>query len=95
MAAGDVNGDDRSDIYVMRGKNVFGANTEDHVYLNNGNGTGFTRRGIPSNSEGAAESVWPIDHDQNGLTDFLVLNGARTSKRSERPVQLIAFFRRR
>ena len=46
------------------------------------------QRSIPSTSEGGAESVWPIDYDQNGLTDFLVLNGAR----GEAPVQLIAFF---
>jgi hypothetical protein len=43
----------------------------------------------PSTSQGAAESVWPIDHDGNGLTDFLVLNG---EQRAEGPVQLIAFF---
>jgi hypothetical protein len=74
---------------VMRGKNATGANASDHVYLNNGDGTGFTRMAsIPSTSEGGAESVWPIDYDQNGLTDFLVLNGAR----GEAPVQLIAFF---
>ena len=44
---------------------------------------------IPSTSEGGAESVWPIDYDQNGLTDFLVLNGGSGG---EGPVQLIAFF---
>jgi hypothetical protein len=89
VAAGDVNGDDRPDIYVMRGRDATGANAPDQVYLNEGTGENFTRMpSIPSTSEGGAESVWPIDYDQNGLTDFLVLNGAR----GEAPVQLIAFF---
>jgi hypothetical protein len=91
VAAGDVNGDDRPDIYVMRGRDATGANAPDQVYLNDGTGEKFTRMSsIPSTSKGGAESVWPIDYDQNGLTDFLVLNGAR----GEAPVQLIAFFRR-
>jgi hypothetical protein len=83
VAAGDVNGDDRPDIYVMRGRRAAGANPPDLVYLNNGNGSGFAQREIPSTSEGTAESVWPIDHDGNGLTDFLVLNGAGTGEASE------------
>jgi hypothetical protein len=92
VAAGDVNGDDRPDIYVMRGKDATGGNAPDQVYLNDGDGTGFTQMSsIPSTSEGKAESVWPIDYDQNGLTDFLVLNGG--GKTSAGPVQLIAFFR--
>jgi hypothetical protein len=33
--------------------------------------------------------VVPIDHDGNGLTDFLALNGNGTA---EGPVQLIAFY---
>jgi hypothetical protein len=90
VAAGDVNGDDRPDIYVMRGKDATGANAPDQVYLNDGNGTGFAKMAsIPSTSEGKAESVWPIDYDQNGLTDFLVLNGGTGGGG---PVQLIAFF---
>jgi hypothetical protein len=44
---------------------------------------------IPSASGGKAESVWPIDHDGNGLTDFLVLNG---DGKVQGPVQLIAFY---
>jgi hypothetical protein len=96
VAAGDVNGDDRPDIYVMRGKDATGANAPDQVYLNDGTGESFTRMSsIPSTSKGGAESVWPIDYDQNGLTDFLVLNGGSGGEGSGEggPVQLIAFFR--
>jgi len=95
VATGDVNGDNRPDIYVMRGKeggdNAKGANARDQVYLNDGSGTSFTQMSsIPSTSEGVADFVAPIDYDENGLTDFLVLNGGGTSGG---PVQLIAFFR--
>jgi FG-GAP-like repeat len=89
VAAGDVNGDGRADAYVMRTKTATSNNAPDQVYLNNGTGNNFSlMSSIPSTSQGAAESVWPIDHDGNGLTDFLVLNG----KGQPGPVQLIAFF---
>ena len=86
VAAGDVNGDDRLDIYLMRGGDT--SNEPDLVYLNNGSGNNFTQMSIPSTTQGEAESVWPIDYDENGLTDFVVLNGHGKSG----PVQLIAFF---
>jgi hypothetical protein len=90
VAAGDVNGDGRPDIYVMRTNDATGANAPDRVYLNDGTGTNFTQMSsIPSASGGKAESVWPIDHDGNGLTDFLVLNG---DGKVQGPVQLIAFY---
>ena len=90
VAAGDVNGDGRPDLYVMRAKSATSTNAPDHVYLNDGTGNNFSlMSSIPSTSQGAAESVWPIDHDGNGLTDFLVLNG---NGQAQGPVQLIAFF---
>ena len=64
------------------------SNTPDLVYLNNGSGNNFTQISVPSTSQGEAESVWPIDYDENGLTDFLVLNGHNEPG----PVQIIAFF---
>jgi len=93
VAAGAVKGNDRPDIYVLRGDDK-DANPPDQVYLNNGNGTDFTHMSsIPSTNKGQAEFVAPIDYDGNGLTDFLVLNGAETGAEPEPgPVQLIAFF---
>jgi hypothetical protein len=90
VAAGDVNGDERADIYLMRAQDSTGANAPDQVYLNDGTGKGFAPMpSIPSTNQGAAEAVVPIDHDGNGLTDFLALNG---NGRAEGPVQLIAFY---
>jgi hypothetical protein len=89
VAAGDVNGDNRADIYLMRAQNSTGANAPDQVYLNDGTGKSFAPMSIPSTNQGLAEAVVPIDHDGNGLTDFLALNGNGTA---EGPVQLIAFY---
>ena len=86
VATGDVNGDNRPDLYLMRGGGS--SNAPDLVYLNSGTGNNFTQMSVPSTTEGDAESVWPIDYDENGLTDFLVLNGNGRPG----PVQLIAFF---
>ena len=88
VASGDVNGDARPDIYVMRGNSSAG-NEPDQVYLNDGTGRSFSQMAsIPSTGQGRAESVFPIDHDGNGLTDFLVLNG---NGEAQGPVQLISF----
>ena len=90
VAAGDVNSDNRPDIYVMRGQDSAGGNAPDQVYLNDGAGASFTRMSsIPSTNQGVADSVAPIDYDGNGLTDFLVLNG---DGETPGPVELIAFF---
>ena len=95
VAAGDVNSDNRPDVYVMRGTDTTGTNAADQVYLNNGGGANFTRMSsIPSTSQGVPDSVVSLDYDGNGLTDFLVLNGKRPDKESRPgPVELIAFFR--
>jgi hypothetical protein len=94
VAAGDVNTDNRPDVYVMRGKDAAGNNAPDQVYLNNGAGTSFTQMSsIPSTSQGEPDSVAPLDYDGNGLTDFLVLNGGGEQESGPGPVELIAFFR--
>jgi Bacterial Ig-like domain/FG-GAP-like repeat len=93
VAAGDVNSDDRPDIYVMRGTDTAGNNAPDQVYLNDGSGASFTQMSsIPSTSQGTPDSVAPIDYDGNGLTDFLVLNGGGENESGPGPVELIAFF---
>src|SRR5215217_1208817 len=93
VAAGDVNSDDRPDLYVMRGRDASGTNAPDQVYLNDGGGASFSLvSSIPSTSQGEADFVAPIDYDGNGLTDFLVLNGGGEEGSLAGPVELIAFF---
>jgi hypothetical protein len=87
IAVGDVNGDRRDDIYLQLGSGL--GNTPDVVLLNNGSGTGFTTLAVPSTRKGLAEDVIALDWNEDGLDDFLVLNG---NKRPG-PVQLITFDR--
>ena len=89
VAAGDADGDGDQDLYVLRQKNR--ASTKDIILFNRGNGRSYRAVAAPSRSGGRADDVYAIDHDQNGLTDFLVLNGRGSVKG---PLQLISFYRR-
>ena len=88
VAAGDVNGDDRPDLYVAQG--TMDRQVRDLMLVNNGTGRGYRPMSIPQARSGTAEEVVALDHDRNGLADFLVLNG-RGSLRAG-PIQLIAFY---
>jgi hypothetical protein len=65
------------------------ASTKDLILFNRGGGRSFRVVAAPSRRGGKADDVVPIDHDANGLTDFLALNGGS----SRGPVQLISFYR--
>jgi hypothetical protein len=90
VAAGDADGDGDGDLFVAQGSAT--RQRPDLLLLNRGKGRGFRHMAVPRVSGGAAESVTAIDHDRNGLMDFLVLNGARSTHVG--PVQLIALYRR-
>ena len=81
VAAGDANGDGKMDLFVVQAGH-------DRLLLNSGTGRSFTSLDMPY-SGGSPDDVVTIDHDRNGLDDFLVLNGAAFAG----PVQLIAGFR--
>ncbi len=88
IASGDANGDGKSDLYIVRSN---GTRNQPDVMLLNGNGGGrWSSVLIPQATGGAGDDAYAIDHDGNGLDDFLVLNGH--NKRG--PVQLIAFYPR-
>lgn len=89
IAAGDADGDGDMDLFVAQGSTT--VQRPDLLLLNQGNGRRFRRLALPGVRGGAAESVTAIDHDRNGLTDFLVLNGSRSSHTG--PTQLIALYR--
>jgi hypothetical protein len=89
LATGDVNGDKRADIYVVRGGDDM--NRPDRLLVNDGDGRDFTSVRIPQagNRNGRGDDVVALDYDQNGLTDFVVLNGMG---KAAGPIQLLASF---
>jgi hypothetical protein len=89
LAAGDASGDGRADIYVVRGNDKH--NKPDRLLVSKNAGTRFISVKIPSTARGSADDVIALDYDQNGLTDFVVLNGRTRAG----PVQLLASFPRR
>jgi len=84
LAAGDVNGDNNPDIYVVCGRTGT-ANAQDFLLIGDATG-GFTSQAIPQTTAGSGERAFPIDYNHSGLTSFLVLNGAVPSAG---PIQLL------
>jgi hypothetical protein len=85
LAAGDVDLDGRSDLYVLRGGEPDRA---DLILVGRSDGAGPRVVELPAISEGTADDVVTIDHDGNGSADFLVLNG----RGEPGPVQLVASY---
>jgi hypothetical protein len=88
VAAGDVNGDGAADLYVVRGDDA--RNRRDLLLVSSDGGHAFISVRIPQTTKGSADDAIPIDYDENGLTDFVVLNGRQRAG----PVQLLAAFPR-
>jgi hypothetical protein len=87
LGAGDADGDGYPDLYVVT---AGPGNWPDHLLLNRRKGRAFVSVRIPQAADGGGDDVLVLDYDQNGLADFLVLNGLPRSG----PVQLLASFRR-
>lgn len=88
LASGDVNGDGFNDLYILRGS--WTRNAPDKVLVNTSRGRRFRSVMVPQVTSARPESVLAIDHDANGLTDFVVLHG----RGGPGPVHLVAFFPR-
>jgi hypothetical protein len=86
VGAGDIDGDGVADLYVVRGDDA--RNRRDLLLLSQEHGRRFVSVRIPQTTKGSADDVIALDHDRNGLTDFVVLNGRQKAG----PVQLLAAF---
>jgi hypothetical protein len=87
LAAADASGDGRADIYVVRGTRK--QQKSDLLLVSKSGGTRFASVRIPQTSKGAADDVFSLDWDKNGLADFVVLNG----RGPKGPVKLLASYR--
>jgi hypothetical protein len=67
-----------------------GRNSPDVMLVNRRDGRRWSSIIIPQVSGGSGDDAFAIDHDGNGLDDFLVLNGHNLRG----PTQLIAFYQR-
>lgn len=88
VASGDVNGDRKGDIYIVRSNGE--RNSADVMLLNRNGGSKWSSVTIPQVYSGSGQDAYAIDHDGNGLDDFLVLNG----QNARGPIQLIGFYER-
>lgn len=88
MAVGTMDANARADVYVQR-RGPYNQDRRDLLLLNRRRGQAFERLAIPQLRQGRGDSVEPIDHDANGLTDVVVMNGYR---KAAGPVELLALY---
>jgi hypothetical protein len=86
VAAGRVNGDPRSDLYVVQ-QGPTNHDRPDLLLLNRNGGRRFESLRIPQTRRGRGDYVTSFDYDRNRRSDFVVLNGDHTSRG---PVRLLA-----
>jgi hypothetical protein len=88
ISGGDVDGDGRDDLYLVRSNGI--RNLSDVMLVNRDAGRRWSSLPVPQVYTGAGDDAVAIDHDGNGLEDFVVLNG----NNARGPIQLIAFYAR-
>ena len=88
VSGGDVDGDGRDDLYIVRANGD--RNIDDVMLVNRDGGSAWSSLAIPQAATGRGDDAVAIDHDGNGLEDFVVLNG----NNARGPIQLIAFYER-
>jgi plastocyanin len=92
VTAGDADGDGDQDLFVVQSCSSDGGTEHpDLLLLNDGTGTSFAKVGFPQNTQPCGDNAEPVDHDGDGRTDFLVLNGVGHTSEPKGPIQLISF----
>ena len=86
VAAGRVNGDGRSDLYVVQ-QGPPGDDRQDLMLINKRGGRRFEPLRMPQTRRGRGDHVTALDYDRNRRSDFVVLNGDHTARG---PVRLLA-----
>jgi len=87
VAAGDVNGDLRPDIYIVTGARE-GANLPDLMLLNDGDGLNYSELPVPQAATGDGDSVRSVDLDGDPAPEFIVTSGFM---KVPGPLQLLDF----
>jgi hypothetical protein len=89
LAQGDIDEDGDKDLYVLQSGDDSGTgNDKDFALRNDGTGKSFSSVDMPRAQNGRGDDVEAIDYDDNGMRDFVVLNGRGDD---EGPIQLIRF----
>jgi hypothetical protein len=86
VAAGQVNRDPLSDLYVVQ-RGAPDNDRADLMLMNRRGGRHFAAIDIPQTRRGKGDYVISLDHDRNRRSDFLVLNGYH---KHPGPVRLLA-----
>jgi hypothetical protein len=93
VAVGDVDGVNCLDAYIVQTrKSKKSPEQPDIMLINDGTGRGYSKAGMDQTTAGAGNAVSAIDYDDDGLAEFLVMNGERDLAPNESgPVRLIDF----
>jgi len=86
LASGRVNGDELRDLYVVQ-MGPAGRDRPDRLFLNTNGGRRLRSIPIPQTRRGQGDYVTSLDYDENGRSDFLVMNG---QLKHSGPVRLLA-----
>jgi len=75
LAIGDIDGRRGRDLLIVQGCKD-GANVDDLLLLNDGNGSGWMQHPLPGGVAGCGDVAAALDFDRDRRKDFVVMNGS-------------------